>query len=77
MGGLDGKKNSGQRRSVFSLAPFMERTRRFTLTCYSIANSVKLHVTTRGARRSSLSVSDWGGVILQVSKRHFLARLDG
>ena len=23
-GGLDGKKNSGQRRSVFSLTPFME-----------------------------------------------------
>ncbi len=26
-GGLDGKKNSGQRRSVFSLTPFMELTR--------------------------------------------------
>jgi hypothetical protein len=26
-GGLDGKKNSGQRRSVFSLTPFMERIR--------------------------------------------------
>jgi hypothetical protein len=26
-GGLDGKKNSGQRRSVFFLTPFMELTR--------------------------------------------------
>jgi hypothetical protein len=26
-GGLDGKKNSGQRRSVFSLTPFMELIR--------------------------------------------------
>jgi hypothetical protein len=26
-GGLDGKKNSGQRRSVFSLTPFMELVR--------------------------------------------------
>jgi hypothetical protein len=26
-GGLDGKKNSGRRRSVFSLTPFMELTR--------------------------------------------------
>jgi hypothetical protein len=26
-GGLDGKKNAGQRRSVFSSTPFMERIR--------------------------------------------------
>jgi hypothetical protein len=26
-GGLDGKKNSGRRRSVFSLTPFMELIR--------------------------------------------------
>src|ERR1700733_11410349 len=29
-GGLDGKKNSGQRRSVFFLTPFMELTRHWT-----------------------------------------------
>jgi hypothetical protein len=28
-GGLDGKKNSGQSRSVFSLTPFMELIRRW------------------------------------------------
>jgi hypothetical protein len=31
-GGLDGKKNSGHRRSVFSLTPFMERIRSWAIS---------------------------------------------
>ena len=40
-GGLDGKKNSGQRRSVFFLTPFMELTGHLDWHSQQLPNSVR------------------------------------
>ena len=41
-GGLDGKKNSGQRRSVFFLTPFMELIRSYGTEQVSVVSTLEL-----------------------------------